>query len=77
MVLDVFLPFLVVVNVFSLRRAVLYTAFMVFSLPETLVKTLARNLVKKLTKNLAKICSNFRGGRGYGFRCIFHVVCGF
>ena len=31
---------------FSLGRLVLYTVFMVFPLPETLVKTLAKNLVK-------------------------------
>ena len=31
--------------------------FMVFSLPETLVKTLAKDLVKNLTKYLVKILS--------------------
>ena len=35
-------------------RVVLYTVFMVFPLPQTLVKTLAKNLVKNLVKNLAK-----------------------
>ena len=33
---------------------VLYTVFMVFSLPQNLVKTLAKNLVKNLAKNLVK-----------------------
>ena len=37
---------------FSLVRVVLYTVFMVFPLPKTLVKTLAKNLVKNLAKNL-------------------------
>ena len=37
---------------FSLGRVVLYTVFMVFALPQTLVKTLAENLVKNLAKNL-------------------------
>ena len=35
---------------FSLGRVVLYTVFMVFPLPENLVKTLAKNLVKNLAK---------------------------
>ena len=41
-------------RVFSLGRVVLYTVFMVFPLPQTLVKTLAKNLVKNLAKNLVK-----------------------
>ena len=37
---------------FSLGRVVLYTVFMVFPLPQTLVKTLAKNLLKNLAKHL-------------------------
>ena len=40
------------IKVFSFGRVVLYTVFMVFPLPQTLVKTLAKNLVKNLAKNL-------------------------
>ncbi len=43
-----------VFNVFSLDRVVLYTAFMVFPLPQTLVKTLAKHLVENMTQNLVK-----------------------
>ena len=44
--------FLLLFDVFSLGRVVLYSVFMVFSLPKTLVRTLAKNLVKNLAKNL-------------------------
>ena len=40
--------FLLVFEMFSsLGRVVVYTVFVVVSLPETLVKTLAKNLVKQ------------------------------
>ena len=45
--------FLINFNVFSLRpgrRVELYSVFMFFSLPKTLVKILVKNLVKKLKK---------------------------
>ena len=45
--------FVVVIKVFSLGRVVLYTVFVAFALPKTLVKTLAKNLVKNLPKTLA------------------------
>ena len=44
--------FLFVVCRLSLGRVVLYTEFMVFPLPETLIKNLTKHLVKNLTKNL-------------------------
>ena len=55
---------------FSLVRVVLYTVFVIFSLPQILVKTLAKNLIKHLAKHLIKhlvkilrgnliICSKF------------------
>ena len=46
--------FFVVFMFFSFGRVVLHIVFMVFPLPQTLVKTLAENLVKNLTKNLIK-----------------------
>ena len=52
--LRVLFSFLVVFSCFSLGRVVLYTVFVVFPLPETLVKTLAKNLVKTLANNLVK-----------------------
>ena len=42
-------------QVFSLGRVVLYTVFIDFPLPQTLVTTLARNLVKNLAKNLLNV----------------------
>ena len=53
-VLDSCLRLLLVFKMFSLGRVVLYTVFIVFPLPETLVKTLAKNLVKNLAENLSK-----------------------
>ena len=38
----------------SSSLVVLYNVFVVFSLPQALVKTLAKNLVKNLAKNLVK-----------------------
>ena len=38
--------FFLILKIFSLGRVVLYTVFMVFPLPQTLVKNLAKNLVK-------------------------------
>ena len=42
----------------SLGRVVLYSMFMVFRLPQALVKTLAKNLVKNLAKNLVENLAN-------------------
>ena len=44
--------------VFPEGGVVLYTVFMVFYLPETLVKTVAKNLIKNLAKNLVKNLAN-------------------
>ena len=52
------MAFLIALKTFSLGRVVLYTVFLVFPLPETLVKTLAKNLVKNLAPNLAKKSSD-------------------
>ena len=52
-VLDVFYVLFWGGYFFSLGRVVLYTVFMVFPLPQTLVKTLATNLLKNLLKNQA------------------------
>ena len=49
-----FFNLFLVFKVFSLGRVALYTVFMVFSLPQTLV----RNLAKKLVKNLAQKLSD-------------------
>ena len=46
-------------EVFPYGRVVLYTVFMVLSVPQTLVKTLAKNLVKNLAKNMVKIPTLF------------------
>ena len=44
---------------FSLGRVALYTAFIVFPLPKTLVEILAKNLVKSLAKDLVR--KGFKG----------------
>ena len=41
-----------VFKVFSVGRVVLYTVFLVCSLPQTVIKTQAKNLVKNLAKKL-------------------------
>ena len=46
---------------FPLVRVVMYTVFMVFSLPKALVKNLANNLVKNLAKNLGRTFSSASG----------------
>ena len=43
-----------VFKVFPYGRVVQYAVFMVFPLPQTLVKALAKNQVKNLAKNLVK-----------------------
>ena len=45
----------------SLRPVVLHSVFVVFSLPETLVKTHAKNLVKNLVKNLGGLFGPLKG----------------
>ena len=51
---DLFYVVFVVFEVFSSGLVVLYTVFMFFPLPETLVKTLAKNLLKNMGKTLVK-----------------------
>ena len=53
-VLEFFLLLLFVSKFFPHGQVVLCTVFMVFPLPQTLVKTLDKNLVKHLVKHLSE-----------------------
>ena len=60
-----------ILNCFCLRfvasfliRIVLYTVFMVFPLPQTLVKTLPKNLVKDLASFKGEFTGDSSGGGG-------------